>query len=79
MHINSKYELDVVHTIDDGMLEGRCCISHDVITCIPTLSGPCQDAICSVGMAGSGLFKLGCLSVENYEVKFNTVLCFVLS
>ncbi|XP_063687724.1 uncharacterized protein LOC134820988 [Bolinopsis microptera] len=62
-----KYELDVVHTIDDGMLEGRCCISSDIITCIPTLSGPCQDAICSVGMAGSGLFKLGCLSVENDE------------
>ncbi|KAL5251451.1 hypothetical protein ACHWQZ_G016969 [Mnemiopsis leidyi] len=58
------FELDVVHMIDADVLEARCCVSEDNIPCTPTLDKACEDAICSVGLAGSGLFKLGCLSVN---------------
>ena len=66
-----------MHTIDDAMLEGRCCSTVDDMPCTPTLDGPCQDAICSVGMAGTGLFKLGCLTVQNSEVMYHHVMEFL--
>ena len=56
--------------IDDDVLEARCCVSQDDIPCTPTLDQVCEDAICSVGLAGSGLFKLGCLSVDSNKVMF---------
>ena len=58
----------MVHMIDDDVLEARCCVSEDDIPCTPTLDQVCEDAICSVGLAGSGLFKLGCLSVDTNKV-----------
>ena len=66
----SKHHLELVHTIDDTMLEGKCCQSTEPMPCVPTLEKACRGFMCSVGMAGPGLFKLGCSQTEDFQVGF---------
>lgn len=70
--------------IDDNVIEGRCCVTDKEVPCSPVLDGPCKGSICSVGMAGTGLFKLGCLDLDSdgeNVVSFyndgNLVICFL--
>ena len=34
-----KHNLQVIHIVDEAMLEGQCCISDDELPCSPLLSG----------------------------------------
>lgn len=54
--------MEIIHTVDETLIEGRCCVSTSEAGCVPNLSEACPGPVCSVGMAGTGLFKLGCIS-----------------
>ena len=61
----------VVHAVDDTLLEGQCCTTDHEKKCNPQLNGSCSGAICSAGLAGTGLFKLGCLEEGANKVSAN--------
>lgn len=60
--------MESAHIIGDKTLEGRCCKSTAAMPCAPVLHEECMGAICSAGMAGRGVFKLGCLKPRDPEV-----------